>query len=233
MEETLDKITNRLKILESFYLKQKQAAHDIRSPICALKVILNEIKIPNKYGRLLNLSLERIEEIVKDIINFEGKNLYETFFKKTKKPFCNILEDIILEKKLEWKFSNVQLSLAIEKNTYNKFTNADSSEIKRALSNILNNSYEAISLNGLIKVELLLKNNWLILKIIDNGRGIPKGFQYKLCERGVSYGKKDGHGLGLAYAKDIINKYGGKLELINNQENGTTVIILLEAFDYL
>ena len=57
-----------------------------------------------------------------------------------------------------------------------------------------------------------------MVRIIDNGPGIPSDIKDKLFTKFVT-GSKSGTGLGLYICKNIIEKHGGKIWANNNVDN--------------
>lgn len=99
--------------------------------------------------------------------------------------------------------------------------------IQRAVFNIIENAikYSANEENGKVKVQVISEQDKAIIKIIDNGPGIPLEQQQKIFERfyrlDKSRNKKSGgFGLGLAIAKKFIEDNSG--EILLQSEPGNT-----------
>ena len=60
--------------------------------------------------------------------------------------------------------------------------------------------------------------NYVIVKITDNGPGIPSNIKDKIFMKFVP-SSKTGTGLGLYICKNIIEKHGGKIWANNNVDN--------------
>lgn len=101
------------------------------------------------------------------------------------------------------------------------------------LSNIINNAIEALheTNNPHINIELDYKKNYLILKIKDNGKGIPDEIQNKIGIRGFSFGKEQfinsGSGLGVFHAKSFIEKNKGEFCIESKINQGTVISMTL------
>jgi len=90
-------------------------------------------------------------------------------------------------------------------------------EIKRILSNLLNNSYEALDKIREIHLELIYTNQ-LLLHIKDKGIGIPAN-KIQDVLNGISL-KHVGKGLGLYNANQYMEKIKGSLTLSSIQDHG-------------
>lgn len=105
----------------------------------------------------------------------------------------------------------------------------NSRELKRVVSNLINNSAEAIFGSGTIVVSLekLEGCNQVQISIQDSGEGIPEEILPLLFKKGKTFGKKDGSGLGLYHAKQTVESWGGELFLDSKRNQGTIVKICL------
>lgn len=98
-------------------------------------------------------------------------------------------------------------------------------EINDAINSILKNSVEAFkknnTLNPKIEIKTYNKNEYVVLKIIDNAGGINENIIEKVFEPFFStkaFG--DSYGLGLSQAYDIIvNRHNGKIKVQNINED--------------
>lgn len=120
------------------------------------------------------------------------------------------LENIKLEKSKK----NVDVNLSIDESAY---FYGDFNWECEAFTNILKNAIECNEEN--IKIDISARNigNFLIIEIKDNGIGIPPHDRKHIFER---FYKRDNStsnnfGIGLSLAKEIINKDGGTIRLLD------------------
>lgn len=93
-------------------------------------------------------------------------------------------------------------------------------EFCRVLGNLLDNAiYSLCEKAGekLIKIELTedLKNFYF--KISDNGKPIPLEHHKKIFDAGFTTKGEKGEGMGLAISKEILENYGGKIQVASNE----------------
>ncbi|MFW9985758.1 MAG: PAS domain S-box protein [Candidatus Odinarchaeota archaeon] len=82
--------------------------------------------------------------------------------------------------------------------------------------NIFRNAVQHAGPRPKINVTVTQDQNWVSIRIIDNGPGIPKRIQAKLFERGAS---TTGRGLGLNLSKRVLEAYGGSIQLVKSPSN--------------
>ena len=107
----------------------------------------------------------------------------------------------------------------------------DKAQIIQLISNFIKNSYEAIEekdmKEGLIKISSYIKDNNFFIELYDNGIGIKENNLNKLFEFGYSTKKENGSGsgFGLHSCKNIVEKYGGTINVESTYELYTKFII--------
>ena len=102
----------------------------------------------------------------------------------------------------------------------------DFDRMKRALFNLLKNSYEAMKGMGQIRITCCREVSFLRLDLIDNGGGIKPEYLPKLFTP-LATTKPNGTGLGLLISKQIIEAHGGHLKVESRPQEGTTFSIFL------
>ena len=104
----------------------------------------------------------------------------------------------------------------------------DINHISRVLTNLLKNAKEAIpdSRRGEIKVELYQQASKIVIKVTDNGEGIPDDKVDKVFVPNFTT-KRSGTGLGLAISKSIINSIDGEIFFETELGDGTKFFIEL------
>ncbi|MBI1304669.1 MAG: FHA domain-containing protein [Phycisphaera sp.] len=108
----------------------------------------------------------------------------------------------------------------------------DSPSIHQALTNLVLNAIEAapervgmVTLGSRYDIE----NDAVVLSVRDNGAGIPDAVRGRLFEPFVSSKGQRGTGLGLAVARKIAERHGGRLEVMETSSRGTVFALTLPA----
>lgn len=105
---------------------------------------------------------------------------------------------------------------------------ADPDQLHRILANVLRNAREAIEHQagrdapGWVRVELAQDEGASVLRIIDNGPGVPERMRERLFLPFATSARPDGSGLGLAIARELAQGHGGELTLVETGPQGST-----------
>jgi signal transduction histidine kinase len=235
-QNEIDKVLFDLKIHQATSQLAKQVSHDIRSPLAALKMALDEVEnIPEEHRALIRSSVSRINDIANQLLE-KGKQVKNDIsltiprtseMELTPQLLSPIIETLVSEKRVQFRDKQeIHIEAKVAKG-YGLFANLNASEFKRVLSNLINNSCEAFTHpSGKVDVTLMSDAKNIIITIQDNGKGIPQHILKKLGEKGVSYGKEgtqSGSGLGVYHAKKTVESFGGKFEIISTEGQGTTI----------
>ncbi|MDC1175652.1 HAMP domain-containing sensor histidine kinase, partial [Bacteriovoracaceae bacterium] len=225
----LDKSKNVILSHERYKGKLlKELAHDIRSPLTSLEMMMKRVdEIPASKKKLIFQAIERIQDIANGLLYSSNEN-----DNKANEPIRATIEKIITEKRELIKSSSVHMDISVnyDANIYTVFTELPSNLLKRILSNLMNNSIDALTnkSSGLVQINVNKKENSLEIEITDNGKGIPEHVMDKILkDEPVTFGKEDGNGIGLTHAKEVITKYNGEFALESKEGEGTVVTIKL------
>lgn len=235
-EKNLQIAKHEMEITTAIRISQiaSQVSHDIRSPLAALQMGIEDLKGVSKNELdIIYLSIQRINNIASDLLNY-NKNQKKVFEPSS----CSIqivplVEAIILEKKIQFK-NKRNLKIHYKTNLSSETMVAVSEvELGRVLSNVINNAVEAMDESGELNIDSIQVENKVFILIKDNGKGIPHEIFGKIGQEGFSYGKDfsaSGSGLGLFHAKKVMKEFGGELIIHSELTKGTTVEIIMPIY---
>lgn len=200
-----------------------QVSHDIQSPLLALKVATKGLaQMPEDQRLMLQRSIERIEDIVNDLKNKRDDNLDSTN-KMEHHILYGLVSSILSEKRLQFKYRDIQFELISEAPVHSSFVQLNQKDFKRVLSNLINNAVESIETKGEVRIQLEETSDCWVLKLIDNGRGIPEEYLKDIFKKGFSINKERGQGLGLYHAAKMADEWSAELLVESNESEGTMV----------
>ncbi len=212
-----------------------QVAHDIRSPLAALCVLEHDLSGLEEEKRiLLRSAVNRIKDIANNLLQRSRDSLSVSAGPSSKEPvsvqmLAALLDSLVSEKRLQFRFKEgIEFDWAMSGESYSFFSAIQATEFKRVCSNLINNAVEALEDGGRVGVTICPGHgNAILVRITDNGRGIPPEVQARLGLRGQTHGKAEGSGLGLFHARTSVESWGGSLRIESSKGSGTSVMILL------
>jgi two-component system phosphate regulon sensor histidine kinase PhoR len=216
---------NTLKIREE-YRKDflGNVSHELKTPLFTvqgyiltlLDGALEDKNVRKKYLQRANKGVERLIYIVKDLDLITKLEVGELHLEMENFDIIELVKNVfdLLEMKADKK--NITLTFDME---YREpiLVCADRERIQQVVTNLLANSIRYGHTNGTteVSVENLIKNK-VIVRITDNGEGIPKQHIPRLFERfyRVDHSRnraEGGSGLGLAIVKHVIEAHDEKI----------------------
>jgi two-component system, OmpR family, sensor histidine kinase QseC len=209
------------------------AAHELKTPLAALKTqaqvalqcqdndalkhnLKNIITAVNRSTHIVEqlLTLSRLApeatEGLNDIIPIDLTKLVAIVVAE--------LVPSAVEKKIE-----IEL-IADKKASYDILGNATSISI--LIRNLVDNAIRYTYAEGRIVVSIFKKDNHIVLRVHDNGPGIPNELHSRVFERfyRVLGNKSPGSGLGLAIVQHIANLHHATIALLTPEEGGGLII---------
>ena len=233
LNEAIDRLKqNETKRQESELANERaklsqQLAHDIRSPLSTLQVLVNELEgkgLP--HFELLRGCANRISDIASGLQKGVEKAIVAG---GSTVSIERTVQVIVAEKQ-------VQHQIPIEVANFNvgRETRVAMAEVElgRVISNILDNAIEAVQSNRSVgKIQLNISpdesrgGDFIQISITDNGPGIPRSIIREVGRRGSTFGKLKGSGLGLYNSRQLLKGRGGRLTIRSDGRTGTTVDI--------
>lgn len=106
---------------------------------------------------------------------------------------------------------------------------SDKGKLEQIILNLINNAIDALPKGGLLSIHSdSIHDSKIVLKISDNGIGIPKENLQKIFEPFyTTKSEKEGTGLGLSITYALVNELGGDIEVSSELGKGTTFKIYL------
>jgi len=108
--------------------------------------------------------------------------------------------------------------------------------LRSVVGNLVDNAIKYGRDEGFVQLSLIVEGRQAVLRVRDDGRGIPKEQQGKVFERFFRGGGEltrnvPGTGLGLAIVKRAVEIHSGKIALRSDVESGTTIEVRLPLLE--
>lgn len=210
--------------------------HEISNPITTIKIAIDLIKKEQKLNdfELLDIMKKEANRIISIFDNFQvSNNKVQTMQEEN-------IHEIIRYSLIKFNEKNKIFKIVEIFDPSLPNLNVNRNSLIQVLDNIFMNCYEASNLTtssflkiitsfkegASIKIPNIIekkKNNFLNIKIIDNGKGIDESIRDKIFFPFYTT-KKKGSGIGLFLVKKIINDHQGNISI--KSKNGLTEVVI-------
>ena len=238
LKEQQDKllINERYEAWESV---ARKLAHEIKNPLTPIQLsidslrekyknkLTNDSKDFEKYLETINRQIKDIEKLVNEFSNFA----------RMPRPILKKVDLFkLINKSLDFIKLTSKNSINLVLKTKNKLINGDEDQLNRVFINLIKNSEESFldqlqkepNFKGNIDIEIDDNNDYIIIRIIDNGTGIS---DVKKATTPYFTTKKTGTGLGLPIVTKIINEHSGNFSIKNRKgHKGAIITIALPKY---
>ncbi|WP_413527040.1 two-component system histidine kinase PnpS [Marinilactibacillus psychrotolerans] len=213
------------------------ASHELRTPITALKGFsetlldgaLEDREVLIEFLEIMLKESSRLDLMVQDILQLSKLEQKQVRLNVEAIEAKVIVKEVfqILQQKAELK--NIELSIEYDEPVY---LEVDHDQLKQIILNLVGNAVSYTPENGIVKVELGYDNQEAVIKVVDNGIGIPQEEQSRVFERFYRVDKArsrnaGGTGLGLSIVKYLVENLNGFIELNSELGKGTSFEIHL------
>lgn len=214
---------------EKFVKISNQVAHDIRSPLASLLMIVKSCKeIPEGDRIALREAAIGIGDIANNLLSKYQKKETEVDTEEKQSILVSVvLLQLLTEKKYQYQNLPVKFDYDFASDSYFSFIKLPVSAFKRMLSNLMNNAVDAFEKKpGKINIKLAVNLEWVEIIIQDNGKGMPKEIVDKILQNiAVTAGKSDGHGIGLTQVRETLQNNQGEMTINSEVGKGTEISI--------
>ncbi len=217
-------------------------SHEIKTPIniiysCVQLLDINKKEgdralwdAYNKYDNTIKQNCYRLLRLVNNLVDMTKIDSGYMSLTFVNYEIVSLVEDIILSivPYVESKNINVLFDTYIEELEIK----CDPESIERVILNLLSNAVKFTNYNGNIFVFMDADDDYVTIRIKDDGVGISEEVQEEIFKRFVQEDKsfnrkKEGSGIGLALVKSLVELHGGQVYLEKGIEKGSEFVVKL------
>ncbi|WP_051344253.1 two-component system sensor histidine kinase NtrB [Alicyclobacillus herbarius] len=215
----------RLDRLDAVGQLASSIAHEIRNPLAAIKMALQGLQMDANTAnqdvfQMVVAELDRIDKIV-DQFMYLSRTPETTFQAMDVRP---VLDAAVALMSLPARRQGVRIEWVSPEPV--GWVRADAHQLQQVFINLLKNAIEAMPDGGTIRVQLFARHGQAVVRIQDEGCGIPPEALERLGEPFLTT-KQNGTGLGLTVSFKIIQEHGGTIHFDSQPQQGCTVEIRL------
>ncbi len=225
----LEKQISRSEQMNAMGQLASGVAHEIRNPLNSIGTIVQQldkdfepVADKDEYHSLAKIVSKEVQRMNKTIENFLRFSRPEPI-EKTEFNLSDLLHAVIMQFNPLVVEKNIKL---ISRINWEGIVFWDKNQIKQVLINLIKNSMEAIFNDGIIELSVSKEKEDVIIKIKDNGEGIPKENLQKIFNLYFT-SKAKGTGIGLSIIQRIINEHDGIITVDSIVGEGTVFTIIL------
>ena len=211
--------------------------HEFKTPIATINLALDAIKNPKiiddkekvlRYLQMIKDENKRMHAQVENVLRISKLEKKELDIHKENNNIHEIIGDAIEHVNLILEDRSGSITTHFEANRTTVLLN--DVHFTNVIVNILDNAIKYSPEKPIINIYTENINDFVIVKIKDNGAGMSKTAQKRIFEKFYREHTGDlhnvkGHGLGLAYVKRIIEDHNGQIFVESEKGKGSTFII--------
>lgn len=221
-------VTERLaesRQFEAFNRLSAFVVHDIKNLVAQLSLVSTNAKRFRDNPDFINDAFDTIENSV-DKMNRLLRNLRKDAIPGQTERKQIDLSTLIVEVANLTTQQKPCPSVTVTEN--NLFIKADKDKITTVLQHLIQNAQEASDEDGKLELALIRQDNYVEIRIIDNGCGMDDNFiKTRLFKPFDTTKGNAGMGIGVYESREIIRSLGGRLEVESFPGKGTEFIITL------
>src|ERR1019366_7846066 len=200
--------------------------HEVKNPINAILVHLELLK--NKFGPenapasrhldVIDVEIHRLDRVVQTLVDFSRPvelQLHE-------QDLRTVIGDVLALAAEELSTRNVTLESRLPSNPL--VANVDADLLKQATLNVIENGAQAMPEGGILRVVLEEDRKSAVLRITDQGHGIPEDIREKIFDLYFTT-KVGGSGIGLAMTYRILQLHHGSVDVQSKSGRGTEFLL--------
>ena len=239
-EELIIRVTHQISLVAAKRLilskteeLQRTIAHDLRSPMGSIKMVLNML--------ILNLPSEKIGAEMYELLTMANQttedvfSLLDNLLKWTKSQIGKlnvVYQDVDLVEVTDGVIEIFSMVASLKKIRIHEMkpekmmVNADIDMLKTVVRNLLSNAIKFSKENSEVLVKMEEVDGMAVVSVQDYGCGISEEGQKKLLHTDTHFStfgtnNEEGSGLGLLLCKDFVVKNGGKLWFTSKEGEGS------------
>ncbi|MFP4164246.1 MAG: ATP-binding protein, partial [Chitinispirillaceae bacterium] len=194
-------------------------AHEIRNPLNAITALiealfkeLGEGEISDAYRPYLNTQVERIDRLMKNLLELGRISKEENYSKFDLTELCRVVTE-------QWNGSEEKTSVDftnyLEKSAEGLQIRGDYNRLKQVMLSVIENASYFSPRDSTVEMKLTLRDGKAELSVADSGTGIKPEFINRIFDPFFTT-RKAGTGLGLGIARRVIESHGGSMDISNN-----------------
>jgi signal transduction histidine kinase len=234
LADTFDAMLARLDAaFESQRRFIQEASHELRNPLAVIRTNV-EVAMADpdaskedftELGAVVGRTAERMSTLVDDLLSYARRG------EPANRAGLIDVAPIVVETAAEFRVSAEAQNVRIDYvTTPGLWVHGDGTQFRQALANLVGNAIRHAPAGSSIRVAAGLQDSWVWMAVEDRGPGISAEDQERVWQRfwrgDKRRAREEGRsGLGLSIVKSIVERHGGRVQLLSELGKGATFIL--------
>ncbi|MFP4477445.1 MAG: sensor histidine kinase [Desulfatibacillaceae bacterium] len=226
LERKFEQLIQREK-LASLGTLTSGVAHELNNPLSNIststQILLEELndsdpEFQRRYLEGMEEQVEKARDIVRSLLEFAREREFE--------PQETEISSLV-EKTVRLMRSEIPSGVDVEiRARAPVMAEVDGRHMSQAIMNVAMNSVQAMGREGRLRLSVEQKDDMVVVEVADNGPGIPEELLSKIFDPFFTTKEVgQGTGLGLYLVYGIIQKHGGRINVLSEPGQGTRVVM--------
>ncbi|NMH71645.1 HAMP domain-containing protein [Bacillus sp. RO2] len=211
-------------------------SHELRTPISYLKGYSEALEVgiipTEKFAETIKKETDRMDRLVHDLLDLA--QLEGDSYPMNKEPviLAELVKEVLDRLRLKLDDKNLATEVQLDEGVV---VNGDYRRLDQVIENLLSNAIKFTANSRTIRISLKEGKTMGVLKIEDEGIGIPEEDLPYIFERfyrveKARTRKSGGTGLGLSIVQQIVSKHDGSISVDSQLGKGTVVTVEIPLF---
>jgi two-component system phosphate regulon sensor histidine kinase PhoR len=214
------------------------ASHELKSPVASLQALAEAIReavyedprMAEHFGEKLVAEADRLGRLIADLLDLSRLEDPSVISSRSV-DLSEIARRQVRSLEPAARAKRTELVADIASDV---FVKGDDQQLGLMIRNLLDNAVRYTPEEGIVSVDVRRQDDTAMVRVSDNGIGIPLQAQARVFERFYRVDKdrsreRGGTGLGLSIVKHVVELHGGHISLDSELGEGTTFIVRLPA----
>ena len=209
-------------------------SHELRSPLARLNAIIGLARqqpdsLNDCLSRLEHESM-RMDRLLSELLTLSRLESGMVEGLDDVVDLAELLGDVVADAAPEVEQAACRVELNAGNTGKAALVRGDAEMLHRAFDNLLRNALTHAAIGGWVGIGLFVSNAGVTVRVEDRGPGVLSSELDRLFlpfYRGTQTPSRTGHGLGLAIARQIVDKHHGRIEATKRPEGGLCLTVVL------
>ncbi|MDD4990905.1 MAG: two-component regulator propeller domain-containing protein [Paludibacter sp.] len=209
-------------------------SHEFRTPLTLIidpveKLIVNfqNDENANKYLRVISKNAQKLLELVNQFLDLKKLESGNLKLNPEYRDFIQFLKSLTEYFEIQAKLHRIKFVFTSTEKKLDMMLDPD--KMDKVILNLLNNAFKHTPEGGVIRLDLKVIDENVNICVSDTGEGIPENQLNYIFEPyyQVNQGEKNSSGIGLTFAKELVELHNGTISVESTLGTGTKFTILI------